>query len=258
VLGVISADLDTKAIERQIVSMAGDFGESNESAICRWGVAVCRDLVKRTQAWGDDTKAKDKQIAAIKKDANKAVFVVDRKNYVNGVASGKLSGLVINGELVVFTPDRILKTPQEVIDFIDLNRTNRQGRVPTMKRNMKGITSRQVFDSAIRIKAKKAGQAKGGWVGAGKAIGAKQRKGSRITIGKDVAGYAHKFQTGGTATLQRDAWNPSGKITNNVPYVSTDYVLKKSDASNAINTGGRMTVKWYESAMAAKLKRKTR
>ena len=159
---------------------------------------------------------------------------------------------------MTFTPDRILKTPQEVADFIDLNRTNRQGRVPTMKRNMKGIASRPSFDGAIRIKAKKAGQAKGGWVGAGKAIGTKQRKGSRITIGKDVAGYAHKFQTGGTATLQRDVWNPIGKIINNVSYVSTDYVLKKSDAADAINTGGRMTIKWYESAMAAKLKRKKR
>jgi hypothetical protein len=255
---MLTANADTLGIARQMRALAKDFGDSNESAICRWGVATCRDLTKRTQAWGDDTKAKEKQITAIKKDANKAVFVVDRKTYVNGVASGKLSGLVISGELVTFTPDRILKTPQEVVDFIDVNRTNRQGRVPTMKRNMKGITSRPSFNEAIRIKARKAGQAKGGWVGAGKAIGAKQRKGSRITIGKDVAGYAHKFQTGGTATLQRDTWNPIGKIINNVSYVSTDYVLKASDASNAINTGGRMTIKWYESAMAAKLKRKAR
>ena len=255
---MLTANVDTIAIARQMRKLVKDFGESNESAICRWGVATCRDLIKRTQAWGSDTKAKDKQITAIKKDANKAVFVVDRKTYVNGVSSGKLSGLVINGELVTFTPDRILKTSQEVADFIDLNRTNRQGRVPTMKRNMKGITSRSAFNGAIRIKAKKAGTAKGGWVGAGKAIGEKQRKGSRITIGKDVAGYAHKFQTGGTATLQRDVWNPIGKIINNVAYVSTDYVLKKSDAADAINTGGRMTIKWYESAIAAKLKRKAR
>lgn len=255
---MLTANVDTIGIARKIRVLAKDFGETNESAICRWGVATCRDLAKRTQAWGDDTKAKQKQIDAIKKDANKAVFVVDRKTYVNGVSSGKLSGLVINGELVTFTPDRVLKTPQEVVDFIDVNRTNRQGRVPTMKRNMKGITSRPAYNGAIRIKAKKAGQAKGGWIGAGKAIGSKQRKGSRITIGKDVAGYAHKFQTGGTATLQRDVWNPIGKIINNVAYVSTDYVLKKSDAAAAINQGGRMTIKWYESAIAAKLKRKSK
>jgi hypothetical protein len=155
-----------------------------------------------------------------------------------------VSGTDEHGVPITIKAQKEGKTPQEVVDFIDVNRTNRQGRVPTMKRNMKGITSRPSFNEAIRIKARKAGTAKGGWVGAGKAIGAKQRKGSKITISKDVAGYAHKFQTGGTATLQRDTWNPIGKIINNVSYVSTDYVLKASDASNAINTGGRMTIKW--------------
>ena len=255
---MIQANIDTKAIERQIMSIAKDFGDSNESAICRWGVSVCRDLVKRTQAWGDGTEAKKKQESAIRKDANRAVYSVTKQTYVNGVASGKLSGLVINGELIRFTPDRILKNAQEVVDFIDLNRTNRKNRVPTMKRNMKAIASAANVNKAVAIKTKRAGAAKGAWVGAGLAIGAKQRKGSRITIGKNVAGYAHKFKSGGTAQLKRSQWNPIGKITNNIPYVSTDYVLKKSDAIDAINTGGRMTLKWYESAIAAKLKRKTK
>jgi hypothetical protein len=255
---VITVNLDTKAIERQLQNIASDFGDSNESAICRWGVSVCRDLVKRTQAWGDGTEAKKKQEAAIRKDANRAVYSVTKQTYVNGVASGKLTGLVINGELITFTPDRILKTPQEVLDFIDLNRTNRKNRVPTMKRNMKAIASAPNVNKAVAIKTKRAGVAKGGWIGAGQSIGAKQRKGSRINIGKNVAGYAHKFKGGGSAQLIASQWNPIGKITNNIPYVSTDYVLKKSDAIDAINTGGRMTVKWYESAMAAKLKRKTK
>jgi hypothetical protein len=255
---VIQANIDTKAIERQIMSIAKDFGDSNESAICRWGVSVCRDLVKRTQAWGDGTEAKKKQESAIRKDANRAVYSVTKQTYVNGVASGKLSGLVINGELIRFTPDRILKNAQEVVDFIDLNRTNRKNRVPTMKRNMKAIASAANVNKAVAIKTKRAGAAKGGWIGAALAIGAKQRKGSRLTIGKNVAGYAHKFKSGGSAQLIPSQWNPIGKIINNIPYVSTDYVLKKSDAIDAINTGGRMTLKWYESAIAAKLKRKTK
>jgi hypothetical protein len=253
---VISPQIDTKGLERQLVSMAKDFGESNESAVCRWGVATCRDLVKRTQAWGDDTKAKQKQQDAIRKDANRAVYSVTKTTYVNGVASGKLSGLVINGELITFTPDRVLKNAQEVVDFIDLNRTNRKNRVPTMKRNMKAIASAGNVNKAVAIKLRNAGKAKGGWIGAGQTIASKQRKGARITIGKNVAGYAHKFKGGGTAQLTRSEWNPIGKITNNIPYVSTDYVLKKSDAIDAINQGGRMTIKWYQSAMAARLKRK--
>jgi hypothetical protein len=125
-----------------------------------------------------------------------------------------------------------------------------------MKRNKKGIASSAVLTRALRIRFKNSGSAKGAWIGAGQTIASKQRKGARITIGKNVAGYAHKFKGGGTAQLTRSEWNPIGKITNNIPYVSTDYVLKKSDAIDAINQGGRMTIKWYQSAMAARLKRK--
>jgi len=255
---MIKPDIDINGLERQIMSMAKDFGESNEAAICRWGVATCRSLVESTQAWGDGTEAKKKQEESIKKDANRAVYSVSKGTYVNGVASGKLSGLVINGQLVTFTPDRILKTPEEINAFIDRKQTSKRNRVPTMKRNEKAIASSAVMTRALRIRFKNAGKAKGAWIGSALAIAAKQRKGSRMTIGKNVAGYAHKFKSGGSAQLIASQWNPIGKITNNISYVSTDYVLKKSDAIDAINTGGRMTVKWYESAMAAKLKRKTK
>ena len=255
---MLRASIDTISIARQLKRISGQFGDGNESAIARWGVAVCRDLVKRTQAWGNDTKAKQKQQGAIRKDVNRAVYSVTKEAYVNGVASGKLAGLVIDGELIRFTPDRILKTPEEVVDFIDLNRTNRKNRVPTMKRNMKAIASAGNVNKAIAIKLRNAGKAKGGWIGAGKAIGAKQRKGSKITIGKGIAGYAHKFASGGSATLTRSTWNPIGKLINKVPYVSTDYVLKKSDAQESINQGGRMTLKWYQNAMSAKLKRQSK
>jgi len=255
---MISGKIDTRELDRQMRSLAADFGDTNETAIARWGVATCRSLVKGTQAWGDDTDAKKNQEASIKKDANRAVYSVSKAAYVNGVASGKLSGLVINGSLVTFTPDRILKTPQEINAFIERKRTGKNNRVPTMKRNDKAITSVPAMNKALRIRFKKSGEAKGGWIGAGISIGAKQRKGSRITIGKNVAGYAHKFKGGGTSRLTRSQWNPIGKIINNIPYVSTNYVLKKSDAIDAINNGGKMTVKWYESAIRAKLKRKKR
>jgi hypothetical protein len=255
---VISTKIDTKGLERQIMSMAKDFGESNEAAIARWGVATCRDLVERTQAWGDGTAAKKKQENAILKDANRAVYSVSKRKLVQKVNQKGLTGLVINGELALFTPSRNLTTPQEVNDFIDLNRTTRKGRVPRLNSQSKGITPKTVLKEAMKIRKRRAGIAKGGWIGAGKAIGAKQRKGRRITIGKNFASYAHKFQSGGTASMTRSVWHPVGKITNKVAYVSTEHVLKASDARNAINEGGRKTIVWYETALAAKLKRRNR
>jgi hypothetical protein len=241
------------------MSMAKDFGESNEAAIARWGVATCRDLVQRTQAWGDGTAAKKKQENAILKDANRAVYSISRNNkLVRRIKQRSLTGLVIDGELALFTPSRNLTTPQEVNDFIDLNRTTRKGRVPRLNSQSKGITPATVFNQALKIRKKRSGIAKGGWIGAGIAIGKKQRKGSRITIGKNFANYAHKFQSGGTASMTRSVWNPVGKITNNVAYVSTEHVLKASDSRKAINEGGKLTIKWYEKSLAAKLKRRNR
>jgi hypothetical protein len=253
---MIKTVIDTKGLERQLMSMAKDFGESNEAAVCRWGVHTCRDLVKRTQAFGVGPDARAKQRDAIAKDINSAVFGVSKATYVNGVASGKLSGLVINGELITFTPDRILKTPQEVIDFVDRNRTGRNGRVYQMARMRKGIAPIKAITSAIGIKLRRAGIAKGAWIGAGKVIASKQRKGSKITMGSGIAGYAVKFKDGGTAQLTRSQWNPIGKIINNVPYVSTEYVLKNRDAIKAINEGGQTMKSWYQAVMAARLKRK--
>lgn len=240
--------------------LSSDFGDTNEAAIARWGVTACRNLVVKTQAW--DTKessAKEKQENAIMKDANRAVYSISRNNkLVRRIKQRSLTGLVISGELALFTPARNLTTPQEVNDFIDLNRTTRKGRVPKLNSQSKGIAPATVFNAALRIRKKRAGVAKGGWIGAGIAIGKTQRKGSRITIGKNIANYAHKFKSGGTASMKRSVWSPVGKITNNVAYVSTEHVLKKGDANDAINQGGRMTIRWYEEAMAKKLKRRKR
>jgi hypothetical protein len=253
---MIKTKIDTKGLERQLMSMAKDFGESNEAAICRWGVHTCRDLVVKTQAFGKGSEARQKQKDAIAKDVNGAVFGLSKATNVNKLASGKLSGLVINGELITFTPDRILKTPQEVIDFVDRNRTGKNRRVYQMARRKKAIAPIKAITSAIGIKLRRAGIAKGAWIGAGKAIAAKQQKGSRIAMGGGIAGYAEKFKSGGTAGLTRSVWNPIGKIINNVPYVGTEYVLKKRDAIEAINGGGRTMKSWYEAVIRARLKRK--
>jgi hypothetical protein len=254
---MLRADIDTKGLERQLMSMAKDFGESNEAAVCRWGVHVCRELVLHTQAWGMDGKSPlQRQRDAIRKDVNRAVFGVSEPKYTSIVDSGKLSGLKIKGSLVTFTPDRVLKTPDEVVDFVNLNRTSRKARVPKMKMNLKAIAKTQDVNKAITIKNKRSGAAKGGWIGAGKAIGAKQRNGSKITIGKNVASYAHKLASGGTAQLTRSKWNPIGKIINNVPYVATEHVLKKSDSIRAISEGGQKMKTWYESIITKRLKRK--
>ena len=254
---MISPSIDTKELGKSLARMSADFGESNEAAIARWGVATCRRLIVTTQAWGDGSKAKKTQEGAIMKDANRAVYSISRNNkLVRRIKQRAVTGLVIGGELALFSPRRNLTTVQEVNDFIDINRTTRTGRVARLNSQSKGIAPATVFNAAVKIRKKRAGVAKGGWIGAGISIGKKQRKGSRITIGKNIANYAHKFKSGGTSRMTRSVWHPSGDIINNVSYVSSEHVLRSSDSKQAINDGGKMTIKWYEKAIESKLKRR--
>ena len=253
---MISSSIDTRELGRNLARMAADFGDTNEAAIARWGVATCRKLIVASQSWGDGKDAKKKQEDAILKDANRAVYVISRNNkLVRKIKQRSLTGLIIDGELALFTPSRNLGTPEEVNAFIEANR-NKRGRVKRLNSQSKGIAPATAFNAAIRMRKKRAGVAKGGWIGAGISIGKKQRKGSRITIGKNVAGYAHKFKSGGTSSISRSVWLPQGDITNNVPYVSSEHVLKSSDAKKAINDGGKMTIKWYEKAIESKMRRR--
>jgi hypothetical protein len=251
---MIKGEVDLYELERSLKKTADAFGDSNQTAIARWGVATCRRLVKETQAWGDNSKAKKKQENAILKDANRAIYAVSKPIVVKHLQSGKMSGLVINGELIIFRPNQLLKTAQDVNDWIDMHRTSRKGRVPNMNNNLKGIAAESTLRAALRERNKRAGKAKGAWIGAAQDIAKGQKEGSRITIGKNVASYAHKFSGGGSARITKSSWSPVGILTNNVPYVSNPHVLKKSAMQEALQDGAEKTLKWYKKAMNAKLK----
>jgi len=252
----LKATVDTRDLMRQINRRAKQFGESNQTAVARWGVATCRALIKDTQVWGTGAAARKKQEGAISKDANRAVFSVTKPHIIRKVKDKSIRRAFIKGEMIEFTPDRILTTPQEVIDFIDVNRTSRKTRVPKMSSSVKGIATADSVNEAIKIKAESAGKAKGGWVGGGMEIGRGQKEGSRITIGKNFAGYAHKHAHLGTGRIIKSVWSPSGILTNKVAHVSSEHVLKKKDIMGAVNQGGRRTRSWYNSALKAKLAKK--
>jgi hypothetical protein len=235
--------------------MAASFGETNHDMIARWGVATCRDLIEKTQSWGTKKDAKKKQETAIWKDINRAVYVIWPQDAIRRLKKKKLTGMRINGRQVRFTPDQNLTSARKVNDFIDLNRTSRKARVPRLAPDLKGACTYEHRRTAAASRMRRIGKAKGGWIGAGIAIGAKSKIGSRITIGKNIANYAHKYKSGGSATIARSVWHPVGKITNNVAHVSTDYVLKKSDAQKAILNGALKTMKWYVSAIKSRLKK---
>lgn len=256
---MIQGQIDLKELERSLVSTAAAFGEANETGISRWGVAVCRGLVKETQAWGDSKKSGDpkkKQQQAIIKDGRRAFIVVKNPNLVKKLQEKKLSGLATSNGVFTFRPHQQMTDSKNVNDFIDMNRTTRSNRVPKLPPGVVCVTSEKVFMKAMRERFKMIGEAKGGWIGAGKDIQKYQKAGSRIAIGKNFAAYTHKFSNKGSATLIKNQWNPTGILINSVDHVGTEYVLKKSAMMKALKDGAENTIKWYETAMRKRLNRR--
>jgi len=253
---MISGKVDIRAIERELMKMAGEFGETNEAAIARWGVSTCRRLIGSTQVKGDGTKPKQIQQATILKDANRVIFAVSKPSVVKLLESGKMRGLVIDGVLVKFTRHQLLNSPDAVYQWIEKHRDKRTGKTPRMKRELKGVATERNIQSATRKRWKDIGKAKGGWIGAGMQIARFQKGGSRITIGKNVSSYAHKWKAGGNSRMVKSQWNPAGFLTNTFGHVSFDRVLKKSDIVKAMIDGGKNTITWYEKTMQGRLNRK--
>lgn len=254
---MISAKIDLRELERSIQKAGKDFGDTNEAAIARWGVSVCRRLIGSTEKQGDGSEPKKIQQQTILKDANRVIFSVSKPSVVKMLQSGKMRGLVINGVLVKFNRTQLLQSPDAVYAWVEKNRDGKTGKTKRMRRDLKGVATERNIQAACRKRYKDIGKAKGGWIGAGQGIGKFQKGGSRITIGKNVSSYAHKWKTGGRSRMKKSQWSPEGSITNTFSHVGLERVLKTANIDKAIQDGGRNTITWYEKAIAAKLKKKS-
>lgn len=255
---MIDADIDLRELESSLTRMSAIFGEANQSGIARWGVAVCRSLVKETQAWGDDTKAKKKQEKAMKWDAYNLFIVVRDPKLVRLLMQKKLTGLQVKGVVRTFRPHQQIIDVKNINDAIEFNRTSRRKRVPARQPGSMLVTSEALMNKALRLRYVRAGKAKGAWIGAGRDIAKFQKAGSRIAIGKNFASYTQKFASGGSASLIKNQWEPTGILNNSVPYAADGYVLKKSAMQKALKDGAENTIKWYEKTMQGRLNRRTR
>lgn len=255
---MISAHVDMKELTDSLTWAAAQFGECNEAGIARWGVATCRRIIKETQVWGDGKEAKATHENAMIRDVKRVAVVVQDPKLARRVTRKNLTGLSIRGEQWKFTPQQNLTTAKGLNDWIDLHRSKKSGRPPKsgLKNGRKAVTTGKVVISAMNQRFKRIGKAKGGWIGAGQAIGAHQKKGSRITIGKNVAGYAHKWKSGGSSSMKRDVWSPEGTMVNHVKHADDPHVLRPGQAEKAVADAARNTITWYEKTLQGRLNRK--
>jgi len=163
---MISADIDLRELGQSIEKVGRAFGDTNEGAIARWGVATCRRLIGSTQVKGDGTTPKKTQEQSVLKDANRVIYAVSKPNVVRMLESGKMSGLVINGELIKFERHQLLMNPQQVYDWVEKHRDSKTGKTKRIPRRDKGVATENNLKSACRTRNKHIGKAKGGWIGA--------------------------------------------------------------------------------------------
>ena len=221
---MISAKIDRPKLERSLKSAAKKFGETTKQAVVRWGVSTCRDLAVQTQVWGT-SKTRVKQEGAILSDALNCIYTRP-----NVGASNK----------------RGLFTPQDVNDWIEINRTRRRARVAKLPISEKRVCTPEVLKAALKIRNARAGMAKGGWLGAGKSIAAKQTGMDRINIGKNFLSYAQKHGSKGNAKVGTSLFNPIAELHNGWAHTASKHVLSSRGRNEAIAFGLKKTLTWYK------------
>jgi hypothetical protein len=206
------------------------FGETNAQAVVRWSVQTCRELAFETQVWGKK-KTKMRQKGAIISDAYNVVIVQAK------IPKGRRN-------------KKIVRDAGDLVEWINLNRVRRGARTSKLPIPERKLCSRAVFNKAVNIKMKRAGMAKGGFLGAGMDIARRQKGQDKISIGKNYFGYAHKHSHFGSATKPKaGSTRPTSKITNRVAHTGDEYVIKKTAMKKSIGFGLKKTIKWYQSAL---------
>ena len=224
--------MDMQKLARSLKGAAKAFGDSTSQALVRWSVRTCAELAVETQVYGK-TKTRGKQEGAILWDAVNVIMVRP------------------DGERI--SRGRMLSSADEINEWIEINRTRRRGRTAKLPRPEKKETHQKIFDAAMRARYKRAGMAKGGWIGAGQQIARRQKGQARINIGKNWLGYAHKHSKFGTARMRLNPFNPVSFLTNSAKHITSRHVLNPAAFRIASIRSLRATTTWYRRSLRSSL-----
>lgn len=242
---MIEAEFDIPKLIRSLKKSSKAFGDTNKTAIARWGVQTCRELAVSTQVYGK-AGAKKKQINAIESGMNAVIASVTDKQF-RLLISGKVKKAKIRNRWVDVTQERLLSDEGKAMDWIQSHR-NEKGRTQRLDQFSIGIAPQSVVRKVIRIRSVRAGIAKGAWLGAGVEIAKKQTGAQRISIGKNFFGYAQKHASRGEAKATTNPFNPIASLINKAAHSASPYVLSQKEKEKSVGFGLRKTITWYRMA----------
>jgi hypothetical protein len=227
---MVKVQIDEAQLLRSLKRAAKVFGDDSAQATIRWGVSTARELAKSTQAFGDGGKPEKMQRGAILKDMRNTLTVTTRKGAEDN--------------------------PKRVFEFMDGQHGRNTKRTKKMPPDMKLRITKEAFAAVIREKMKRAGMAKGGWIGAGNELARHQTGSGKFTIGAGFIRYAQKHSAFGKARAARSGFHPQSIITNSVRHSAWRRVMTDRRANSAIWWGLKKTIKWYEKAATKSLSKK--
>ena len=245
---MIKAEFDMPKLIGSLKKASKAFGDTNKTAIARWGAQTCRELAVSTQVYGKGGKPRKKQVNAIEKGVNGVIASVSDKQF-RSLLSGKSKKAKIRNRWVEVTQERLIPDEGKAMEWIESHR-DENGRTPRLDQFSIGIAPMAVVRKVVRMRSVRAGIAKGAWIGAGVEIAKKQKGANKINIGKNFLGYAQKHSARGDAKATANPFNPIAFLRNKSAHSGKDYVLSQKEKDNAVGFGLRKTINWYR--MAAK------
>lgn len=249
-------------LQASTLRWAKRYGETNKQMVARWAVQTCKELVKETYATGEKKgnakSARVSQEDAIIQDAYNVVIVAaELDSQPPAVITDNYEVFLNTGKSFFAPPERILKSPSDVINWIEIHRTRRNRRTVKLPYYEKKICSRDVFDEAVKIKSYHAGMAKGAWIGAAELIERMQKGQKKLTVGKNFFSYAKKHKHKGGGKRPKGVMKPFALISNRVPWVASNHVLPKGRIKTAIKFGLSKTRNYYRFAVRAMERKRT-
>lgn len=233
----LSAKLDMKKTSRLLKSAAVKYGDNQEQAVARLAVATGRELAVRTQAFGANSRKQ--QEGAILRGMQSAVRAVTAKEFKAIMKRG--------GDEAA----RCVATPNELSEKLDAMR-DEKGWVQRQIGDFKLVATTQTFNACYKERKKRAGKAKGAWLGAAEKAAGKQKGNDRISIGKNFMAYAQKFKARGKVNFSGGFLAAkSAYLTNTFFHAKFDRVLPASQKRQAIDDAKVKALKWYRKANKA-------
>ena len=239
----MKAKFDMPKLERSLKRFAKDFGETNAQAVVRWSVQACRELAMETQVWGTKN-TRGIQEGAIFADSLNVLLVVDSLQ-----SSGRGYRATNQGKVYHVSRDKACLSAEEVNDWIELNRTRRRGRTARLPVYERKACDKRTHTAAMKIRYKRAGMAKGAWLGAGADIARAQTGMDRMAIGKNFLSYAQKHSKWGSARPSLTGWKPFAEITNRTAHSADKNVLTRGGKDRAVAWSLKKTLAWYKKAV---------